>query len=88
MSEGERRALAEGMEAWLVGAGLGEVPATMEELVTYDPSRIASADMRAMFSFLSAHGYSVDIADLHRRYPEIGWQTFSEWVDEHLTTRA
>jgi hypothetical protein len=44
--------------------------------------------MRAMFSFLSAHGYSVDIADLHRRYPEIGWQTFSEWVDEHLTTRA
>lgn len=55
------------------------------ELVTYDPSGIASADMRAMFSFLSVHGYSADIADLHRHYPEIGWQTFSDWVDEHLT---
>ncbi|WP_285030828.1 NmrA/HSCARG family protein [Mycolicibacterium sp. lyk4-40-TYG-92] len=57
------------------------------ELITYDPSRIASADMRAMFSFLSGHGYSADIADLHRRYPEIGWQTFSDWVAEHLTAR-
>lgn len=55
------------------------------ELVTYGPSGIASADMRTMFSFLSVHGYSADIADLHRHYPEIGWQTFSDWVDEHLT---
>ncbi|MCX8562414.1 NmrA/HSCARG family protein [Mycolicibacterium mucogenicum] len=57
------------------------------ELITYDPSQITSADMRAMFSFLSGHGYSADIADLHRRYPEIGWQTFSDWVAEHLTAR-
>lgn len=57
------------------------------ELITYDPSQITSADMRAMFSFLSEHGYSADIADLHRRYPEIGWQTFSDWVAEHLTAR-
>ncbi|MEZ0049072.1 uncharacterized protein YbjT (DUF2867 family) [Mycobacterium sp. MAA66] len=54
------------------------------ELITYNPSRIASADMRAMFSFLSVQGYSADIADLLRRYPEIGWQTFGDWVDEHL----
>jgi len=58
------------------------------ELITYDPSRIASDDMRAMFSFLSAQGYSADIADLHQRYPEVGWQTFSNWVDEHLTAHA
>ncbi|MUL45248.1 NmrA/HSCARG family protein [Mycobacterium sp. CBMA293] len=54
------------------------------ELITYDPSQIASADMRAMFSFLSVQGYSAHIADLHQRYPEIGWQTFGDWVDEHL----
>jgi uncharacterized protein YbjT (DUF2867 family) len=58
------------------------------ELITYSPATIASADMRAMFSFLSGQGYSADIADLHRSYPEIGWQTFSDWVSEHLTAPA
>lgn len=58
------------------------------QLITYDPSQIASVDMRAMFSFLSTQGYSADIAGLHQRYPDIGWQTFSEWAAEHLTVHA
>lgn len=58
------------------------------QLITYDPSQIASVDMRAMFSFLSTQGYSADIAGLHQRYPDIGWQTFGEWVAEHLPVHA
>jgi uncharacterized protein YbjT (DUF2867 family) len=49
-----------------------------------DPGRIASPDMRAMFEFLTTTGYSVDITSLHRRYPAVGWQTFTEWVTETL----
>ena len=53
-------------------------------LVTRDPADIASADMRAMFGFLARGGYTVDIAELHARYPQIGWQSFDEWVGAEL----
>jgi uncharacterized protein YbjT (DUF2867 family) len=54
------------------------------ELITLDPTRIGSPDMRAMFTFLSEHGYSADIANLRQDYPEIGWQRFDDWLAETI----
>lgn len=51
---------------------------------SYDPERIPSPDMRAMFEFLGRGGYTVDIADLHQRFPDIGWQSFADWAAEAL----
>jgi uncharacterized protein YbjT (DUF2867 family) len=51
----------------------------------HSPTEIASDDMRAMFTFLAATGYSADIPALHRRYPQIGWQSFGEWVQESIS---
>ena len=54
------------------------------KLVTRNPDEIGSADMRAMFGFLARGGYTVDIAELHARYPDVGWQSFEEWVATDL----
>ncbi|MEE6166766.1 MULTISPECIES: NmrA/HSCARG family protein [unclassified Mycolicibacterium] len=54
------------------------------DLITLDPARISSPDMRAMFTYLSEHGYSADIVDLRQNYPEIGWQSFQDWSRETL----
>lgn len=40
--------------------------------------------MRAMFTFLSGDGYSVDIPALHERFPDVGWQSFAEWASATL----
>ncbi len=34
---------------------------------------VANPDMRAMYEFLSDHGYSVEPRALRARYPEVGW---------------
>ncbi|MDL9947001.1 NmrA/HSCARG family protein [Gordonia sp. ABSL11-1] len=47
---------------------------------SYDPERISSPDMRAMFEFLGAGGYDVDIAALQARFPDVGWQSFADWA--------
>jgi uncharacterized protein YbjT (DUF2867 family) len=49
---------------------------------SHDPAGIESPDMRAMFGFLSTTGYSADIPALHDRYPDVGWQSFEQWVRE------
>jgi uncharacterized protein YbjT (DUF2867 family) len=51
---------------------------------TFDPSRITSPDMRAMFEFLTNIGYSVDIPALHQRYPAVQWQSFADWIAQAL----
>ncbi|MFW0786488.1 NmrA/HSCARG family protein [Gordonia sp. CPCC 206044] len=51
---------------------------------SYDPERISSPDMRAMFGFLSREGYSVDIAALHHDHPDIGWMSFTDWAAASL----
>lgn len=53
-------------------------------LRTSDPAQIESDDMRAMFTFLSSTGYSADLAGLRKQYPEVGWQSFDDWVDQAL----
>ncbi|MGB8403686.1 MAG: NmrA/HSCARG family protein [Mycobacterium sp.] len=52
------------------------------DLATPDPAQIDSPDMRAMFTYLSEHGYSADIVGLRQTYPEVGWQRFEDWLDE------
>ncbi len=37
-------------------------------------------DLAAMYRFLAAQGYSVDIEALKRSYPEVAWQSFAEWA--------
>lgn len=53
-------------------------------LATSDPDDISSDDMRAMFGFLAAGGYTVDIPALHAQYPQVGWQSFTDWIDTDL----
>lgn len=69
--------------AGTLGAALGrEVVA-----VATDPASLGSDDMRAMFTYLGGHGYSADIETLHAAHPDIGWQTFGDWLDGVLSAR-
>ncbi|MDS1114860.1 NmrA family NAD(P)-binding protein [Gordonia westfalica] len=63
---------------------VGDILGTSVSAESYDPERIPSADMSAMFAFLGDRGYEVDIPGLHRRFPDVGWQTFAEWAAEAL----
>ncbi|MGU3500791.1 NmrA/HSCARG family protein [Mycobacterium sp. C31M] len=67
-----------------MAAVLSEALGRPVELATHDPALIASDDMRAMFTFLAHGGYTVDIAVLHAAYPDIGWQSFTDWVQNDL----
>lgn len=63
-----------------MAAALSSVLTREVNAESYDPERISSPDMSAMFSFLSREGYQVDIPALHRRFPTVGWQSFAEWA--------
>ena len=63
---------------------IGDVLGTTVTAESYDPERIESEDMRAMFTFLGDRGYEVDIPTLHRRFPDVGWQSFATWAAEAL----
>ena len=39
-----------------------------------------SPDAAKMYEWFDAVGYSADIEELRRTYPETGWHTFEEWV--------
>lgn len=39
-------------------------------------------DMAKMFAFFNKPGFSVDIIELHRAYPEIPWHTYHSWAKE------
>ncbi|MDX1871634.1 NmrA/HSCARG family protein [Mycolicibacterium sp. 120266] len=54
-------------------------------VVSPDPADIASADMRAMYTFLTDRGYAADTRWLHRTYPDIGWHRFDDWLDDTLS---
>ncbi|WP_234381362.1 NmrA family NAD(P)-binding protein [Streptomyces sp. NRRL S-1521] len=43
--------------------------------------RARSADLAAMFEYFTTSGLGVDVAALHRDYPEVGWHSFTEWAD-------
>ena len=67
-----------------MAAALTDAAGRPVRLATSDPDDIGSEDMRAMFGFLARSGYTVDIPELHRRYPQIGWQSFTDWIDTDL----
>ncbi|GAB87438.1 NmrA family NAD(P)-binding protein [Gordonia rubripertincta] len=62
----------------------GDVLGIRVSAESYNPERIPSPDMSAMFRFLGDRGYEVDIPALHRRFPDVGWQSFAEWAAEAL----
>ncbi|MFB7778366.1 NmrA/HSCARG family protein [Streptomyces bauhiniae] len=42
----------------------------------------ANPDMAAMFTYLTASGYHVDLAALRADFPGIQWQSFADWAHE------
>jgi len=44
--------------------------------------QIRDPDMAKMFSFFNQQGFSVDILELHRNYPEIPWHSYYSWAKE------
>ena len=42
--------------------------------------RQRSADLAAMFEDFTTVGLDVDVAALHRDYPEVGWHSFADWA--------
>jgi uncharacterized protein YbjT (DUF2867 family) len=45
-----------------------------------DELAVVKPDLGAMYRFLAAAGYGVDIDALKRAYPEVAWQSFSDWA--------
>ncbi|MGH3427292.1 MAG: NmrA/HSCARG family protein [Mycobacteriales bacterium] len=39
-----------------------------------------SPDLAAMFRYFAATGLDVDVAELRREYPEVGWHSLTDWV--------
>lgn len=42
--------------------------------------RTHSTDLAAMFDYFTTSGLDVDVAGLHRDYPEVGWHSFADWA--------
>ncbi|MGV9451568.1 NmrA/HSCARG family protein [Streptomyces sp. NPDC003635] len=42
--------------------------------------RTHSTDLAAMFTYFTTSGLEVDVAALHRDYPEVGWHSFADWA--------
>jgi uncharacterized protein YbjT (DUF2867 family) len=61
----------------LSAAGAGAVEYRQIEL---DTVRARSADLAAMYRFLVDPGYTVDLAAVRARFPEVNWMTFARWV--------
>jgi uncharacterized protein YbjT (DUF2867 family) len=47
-----------------------------------DELRERSPDLAALYAFLAADGYGIDVHALRARYPEVTWMTFAEWAAE------
>lgn len=56
--------------------------------IPLDEVRARSADMGAMYTFLTDTGYSIDVAAVRARYPEVAWTSFADWAAELLGERA
>lgn len=55
----------------VIGRELKAEQVTAEEL---------APGLRALFSWLEHTGHDVDIAELRRRYPEVGWHSYASWL--------
>ena len=86
VKEAMDNAMAEGSQTFEEDLAriIGDVLGTTVTAESYDPERIESEDMRAMFTFLATKGYSVDVAALHAAYPQIEWESFADWAQHAL----
>jgi uncharacterized protein YbjT (DUF2867 family) len=50
------------------------------EQVPMEQIRQASEDLAVMYEWFERIGTGVDIAALHKQYPEVNWLTFKDWV--------
>jgi uncharacterized protein YbjT (DUF2867 family) len=50
------------------------------EQVPMEQIRQASQDLAVMFEWFERIGTGVDVAALHKQYPEVNWLTFKDWV--------
>jgi uncharacterized protein YbjT (DUF2867 family) len=50
------------------------------EQVPMEQIRQASEDLAVMFEWFEKIGTGVDVAALHKQYPEVNWLTFKDWV--------
>ena len=50
----------------------------------FDPEfmRAENPDFAEMFSWINKVGYSVDIKNLHKEFPEVPWQNFEQWAQQ------
>ena len=50
----------------------------------FDPEfmRAENPDFAEMFSWLNKVGYSADIKNLHKDFPEVQWQSFQDWAQQ------
>jgi hypothetical protein len=56
--------------------------------VPLEPVRRSNPDMAAMWTFIAAGGYAVDIERLHRAFPTVGWTSFPRWAADAFAARA
>ena len=47
-----------------------------------DVLRADSEDMALMFEWFDRVGYSADIKNLHKEFPEVQWQNFEQWTQQ------
>jgi uncharacterized protein YbjT (DUF2867 family) len=50
------------------------------EQVPMEQIRQANEDLAVMFEWFERIGTGVDVAALHKQYPEVNWLTFKDWV--------
>jgi hypothetical protein len=52
--------------------------------VPLEQIRQANEDLALMFQWFERIGTGVDVASLHKQYPEVNWLTFKDWVKSQL----
>lgn len=67
-------------EAKILSEAIGR-PISYQE-IPIAVARQQSEDAARMFEWFDRVGYDVDIAALHREFPEVGWHSFADWARE------
>jgi uncharacterized protein YbjT (DUF2867 family) len=63
----------------LTGPEMAAVRGTEFVQVTPDQAEAYSADLAAMFRYLTEVGLDLDLATLHAKFPEVGWHSYADW---------
>jgi uncharacterized protein YbjT (DUF2867 family) len=58
------------------------IPRTLEARPA--PASELPPGVRFLFDWLATSGHSVDIASLHREFPEVGWHGYADWASGQL----